>query len=51
MSKSYIWLIDQALSSATTPGQSEAGSDGNEEVGTPHSPKAPELLKPHHQIV
>ena len=29
---SSIWPIDQTLSGATTPGQSESGSDGNEEV-------------------
>ena len=33
--------MDRALSDATTPGQSEPGSDVNE-VGTPHS------LKPQH---
>ena len=27
-----IWLIDRTLSGATTPGQSELGSNGNEEV-------------------
>ena len=27
-----IWLIDRALSSATTPGQNESESDGNEKV-------------------
>ena len=34
------------LSSATNPGQSEPGSDGNE--GVYLIPKAPALLKPHH---
>ena len=29
MSKSSIWPIDRTLSGATTPGQSEPGSDGN----------------------
>ena len=34
---SYIWSVDRALTEATTPGQSGAGSDGNE--GTPYYPK------------
>ena len=29
---SSIWLIDRALSGATTPGQSGSGRDGNEVV-------------------
>ena len=29
---SSIWPIDRTISSATTPGQSGPGSDGNEEV-------------------
>ena len=29
---SPIWLIDRTLSGATTPGQSELGSDGNKGV-------------------
>ena len=29
---SSIWLIDRALSYATTPGQNEAGSDGHKRV-------------------
>ena len=32
MSNSSIWPIDRALSGATTPGQSEPGSDDNEGV-------------------
>ena len=32
MSNSSIWLINRTLSSATTPGQSEPGSNGNEGV-------------------
>ena len=28
----FIWPIDGALTNATTPGQSESGSNGNEEV-------------------
>ena len=32
MSNSYILPIDRTLSGATTLGQSEPGSDGNEEV-------------------
>ena len=37
------------LSSATTPGQSEPGSEGNEELLC--IPEALALLEPHHQIV
>ena len=29
---SYIWLIDRTLSGATTPGQSEPESDGDEGI-------------------
>ena len=32
MQFSSIWPIDRALSGASTPGQNEPGSDGNEEV-------------------
>ena len=32
MSNSSIWSIDGTLSGATTPGQSESGSDGNERI-------------------
>ena len=32
MSNNSIWHIDRTLSSATTPGQSGPGSNGNEEV-------------------
>ena len=32
MQISSIWLIDKTLSGATTPGESRAGSDGNEGV-------------------
>ena len=32
MSDSSIWPIDRTLSGAISPGQSEPGSDGNEEV-------------------
>ena len=32
MSNSFIWPIDRTLSDATIPGQSEPGSDGNQEV-------------------
>ena len=32
MSDSSIWPIDRILSAATSPGQSEPGSNGNEEV-------------------
>ena len=42
---SSVWPI----SGATTPGQSESGSDGSE--GVLRFPKAPALLEPHHQIV
>ena len=39
MPNSYIWPIDKILSGATTPGQSEPGSDGNkEELRIPQSP-------------
>ena len=41
MSDNSIWPIDKTLSGATTPGQSEPGSDD----------KAPALLEPHHQTV
>ena len=37
-----IWLIDKTLSGATTPGHSEPGSDGNEEVFC-----IPTLQEPH----
>ena len=30
--RSSIWPIDRSLSVATTPGQSEVGSDGDEKV-------------------
>ena len=49
MSNSSIWAIDRTQSGATTPSQSEPGSDGNE--GVLHIPKAPALLEPHQQIV
>ena len=32
MSNSSIWPIDRTLSGATTPGQSQLGSDGNEGI-------------------
>ena len=32
MLNSSIWPIDRTLTGAITPGQSEPGSDGNEEV-------------------
>ena len=32
MSNIVSWPIDKTLSGATTPGQSEPGSDGNERV-------------------
>ena len=32
MSNSFIWPIDWIVSGATTPGQSEPGSDSNEGV-------------------
>ena len=32
MTNSSIWAIDRTLSGATTPGKSESGSDGNEEI-------------------
>ena len=32
MSNSFIWPIDRNLSGITTPGQSEAESNGNKEV-------------------
>ena len=38
MSNSSIWPIDRSLSGATTPGQSGAGSDGNE--GVLHIPQS-----------
>ena len=43
---SSIWHIDRTLLVATTPSQSEPGSDGNEGV-LPKAPALPEL----HQIV
>ena len=46
---SSILPIDRTLSGATAPGQSEPGSNGNEEYFT--FPKAPALLEPRHQIV
>ena len=47
MSDSSIWPIDRTLSNATTSGLSGLESDDNK--GVLHN--APELLKPHHQIV
>ena len=44
---SSIWPIDRILSGATTLGQGELGSDGNEVVLC--ISKAP--AEPHHQIV
>ena len=41
--------IDRTLSSATNPGQSGPGSDGNE--GVLHIPQTPALLEPYYQIV
>ena len=32
MTKSFIWLVDRTRSSATIPGQSGPGSNGNEGV-------------------
>ena len=49
MSNSSIWSIDRTLSGIPTPGLSEPESDGNEKDS--EFPKAPALLKPHHQIV
>ena len=49
MQFSSIWPIDKTLSSATNPGQSGPGSNGNDWVL--RIPKAPELLEPYHQIV
>ena len=45
MLNSFIWSIDRTLSGATTLGQSEPGSDGNEEVL--RIPQTPALQKPH----
>ena len=44
-----ILPIDRTLTSATTPRQSEPGSDGCE--GYSAFPKSPALLEPHNQIV
>ena len=44
MLNSSIWPIDRTLSTATTPGLSESGSDGNEEVL-----KESALPEPHYQ--
>ena len=49
MSNSSASPIDRALSSATTLGQSEPGSNSNERVL--RIPKAPTSLEPCHQIV
>ena len=38
MSNCSIWPIDKTLSGATTPGQSEPGSNGNE--GVLHIPQS-----------
>ena len=48
MTNSSIWPIDRNLSGATTSGESEPGSDGNEEVL--HISQTRALLEPHHQI-
>ena len=45
MSNSSIWLIDKTLSGATTPGQSEPGSNSNKRYFT--LPKAIKL-EPRH---
>ena len=46
---SSIWLIDRTLSGATTPGQVDMVAMVMKGYST--FPKAPALLKPHHQIV
>ena len=46
---SSIWSIDRTSSDATTPGQSDIGAITMK--GYSVFPKAPALLKPHHQIV
>ena len=43
MQFSSILSVDKALSGATIPGQSEPGSNGNEEMLR--------IQEPHHQIV
>ena len=45
MSNSTVWTIDKTLSSATSLGQCEPGSNDNEEVL-----QIPALLEPHHLI-
>ena len=42
---SSIWAIDEILTSATTPGQSWPGSNGNEKVL--HIPQTPRLEPDH----
>ena len=46
---SSIWPIDITLSDATTTGQSEPDSNGNERYSA--FPKGPALLEPHQLIV
>ena len=46
---SFIRAMHGTLSGATTLGQIEIGSNGNE--GVLRFPKAPTLQEPHHQIV
>ena len=46
MSNSSIWPIDRTLLSATTPGQSEPGSNGNQ--GVLCISQTPALLEPNH---
>ena len=46
---SSICPIDRTLSGATTPGQSELGSDGNKEVL--HIPQSSRITEPYHQII
>ena len=41
--------MDRTLSGATTPGQRDLGAMAMKEYS--EFPKAPALLKPHHQIV
>ena len=44
-----IWPIDRTLSGATTQGESEPTSNGNE--GALRIPQTPALPEPRHQIV
>ena len=43
MSNTFIWPINKTLSGATTPNQSEPGSNGNE--GTLHIPQSSSITR------